>query len=108
MTDPVPVPPPVPPARFLDRLTRVNGLYWLVLTTACLILLLCTLRLTGVFNLWHPTLQEAFWKLLPETDKVTGIFTTVLSFVAGVFVPSPTASGQSTSTPGAGDAKQGG
>lgn len=73
----------------IGRPTKVNGLYWLVLGTACFVMILCVLRLTGTFILLYPNQGQEFWSLFPDEDKITGIFTTVLSFVVGLFVPSP-------------------
>jgi hypothetical protein len=70
---------------------RVNGLYWMVLGTACVILILCVLRLTGIFVMMMPYQPKEFWDLFPDADKIIGMFTTVLSFVVGLFVPSPVA-----------------
>ena len=75
----------------IGRPTKVNGLYWLVLGTACIIMIFCILRLTGAFILLYPDQSVEFWKMFPDEDKITGLFTTVLSFVVGMFVPSPVA-----------------
>jgi len=59
--------------------TRVNGLYWLVLGTLCGVLTLCALRLVGV----------AWFVPSATDDQILGMFTTILSFLIGLFVPSP-------------------
>lgn len=61
--------------------TRVNGLYWLVLGTLCAVLLLCALRLVGV----------SWFAAGGTNDQIVGIFTTIISFLIGLFVPSPVA-----------------
>ena len=57
-------------------------LYLLVIGALLLILLACAGVLTGIIPSPEPDVTM---------DRVLGIFTTVLSFIIGLFVPSPTA-----------------
>lgn len=69
--------------------TKVNGLYWLVLGTICLSLILCVARLVGLHLLLVPAGSDTFFARFADDDKIIGMFTTILSFLLGLFVPSP-------------------
>jgi hypothetical protein len=71
------------------RPVKVDGLYWLVLGTLCFCLLLCVLRLVGVLFFIYPDSPDTFWARFADDDKIIGMFTTILSFLLGLFVPSP-------------------
>lgn len=60
-----------------------DTLYLLVIGALLFILLACAGVLTGIVPTPDPDVTM---------DRVLGIFTTVLSFIIGLFVPSPTAS----------------
>jgi len=55
----------------IGRPTKVNGLYWLVLGTACFVLVLCVPRLTGAFILLYPDKTQMFGDLFPGEAKIT-------------------------------------
>lgn len=73
------------------RPTKVNGLYWLVLGTLCFCLLLCVMRLVGIQFFIYPNAPDTYWARFADDDKIIGMFTTILSFLLGLFVPSPIA-----------------
>lgn len=69
--------------------TKVNGLYWLVLGTVCVCLMLCVARLVGFHILLLPAGSHGLFDRFADDDKIIGMFTTILSFLLGLFVPSP-------------------
>lgn len=66
--------------------TKVNGLYWLILITLCLVVVLCTARVIGI---WSPSAEDVENKVIGSADQVLGIITTVVAFLIGLFSPSP-------------------
>jgi hypothetical protein len=91
---------------------KVNGLYWVVIVTFCSALLICVARVTGLIDLELDATMAAFRKvgvdnakvlevvktIMSDDDKVIGMFSTIVSFLAGIFIPSPVSGDAKPST----------
>lgn len=58
---------------------KTSGLYWLIIGSMVLVMVLCVLSILGII----PTMPST------SKDTVVGVLTTILSFIGGLLAPSP-------------------